>query len=560
MPGTHLPVEYTPQPAPISPAQILHTAPVAARPTLAALLAAQTRHTRFAPGTTVVVAVSGGADSVALLHALQQFAPLWQLSLHIAHLDHALRPESAGDADFVAKLAERGQLPFHTARLAQAALQQDPRGVEAAARAARYTFLRRVAWQVGNPACVVTAHHQDDQAETLLLHLVHGSGLQGLAGMAWTSSLPDDPNAPPVPLLRPFLGVDRATLRAYLAAYDLTWREDATNANADFVRNRLRHTILPALTGLNPNLTATLARSADLIAAEADYAAQRDAAALTAATLDVQAERWVLDLEQLLDNHLAVQRGLLRMALLRLGVDLRVVGLTQIDEILARAQARTSGGPHPLTAGWAWTLLGPYADAPALAIHRAAALPITPQHPHCATPLTAPRLLTRPGTLALNGWQLHCAPVQGTLQPTPAPPRTQVWQAQIDAGAVDDLFLTTPQVGMRIAPLGMGGRHKQLGDLFTDNKIPRALRTGWPVVVDQSGDIRVGMRAMSGRPCAAAPCDSTDTCALVDTRSLFYVKPTMSARANVKPLMHWLIYRGYTVRITARYPSASRAC
>ncbi len=364
-PGTQLPVEYMLQQAPISPAQILHTAPAAARPTLAAMLAAQTRYTLFAPGTTVVVAVSGGADSVALLHALQQFSPLWQLSLHIAHLDHALRPDSADDADFVARLAEQRQLPFHMARLAQAALLDDPRGVEAAARAARYAFLRHVAWQVGKPACVVTAHHQDDQAETLLLHLIHGAGLQGLAGMAWIGSLPDDPNAPSVPLLRPLLGVNRATLRAYLAAYDLTWREDATNATPDFVRNRLRHTIMPALTGLNPNLTATLARSADLIAAEADYAAQRDAAALTAATLDVQAERWVLNLERLLANHLAVQRGLVRMALLRLGVDLRVVGLTQIDEILARAQTRKSSGPHPLTVGWAWTLLGPYADAPA---------------------------------------------------------------------------------------------------------------------------------------------------------------------------------------------------
>jgi tRNA(Ile)-lysidine synthase len=245
---------------------------------------------------------------------------------------------------------------------------------------------------------------------------------------------------------------------------------------------------LPTLRDLNPNLSATLARTADLLGAEADYAAQRDAAALAAVTLEHSPERRLLDRDRLCAQHIAVQRGLLRLALLRLGVDLRVGGLTQIDEILARVHARQTGGPFPLSAGWAWTLLGAYAGRAAqVAIHRAAALPLVPPHPHWATPPAGLHPLPIPGTLDLGAWRLHSA--LGPLPPEPDALLPPAWRVQLDADRVGALALTAPQPGMRIAPLGMAGRHKTLGDLFTDRKLPRALRAGWPVIVDHTDTV-----------------------------------------------------------------------
>jgi tRNA(Ile)-lysidine synthase len=227
---------------------------------LQALAAAQARHTLFIPGQPVVVAVSGGADSVCLLYALHQHASCWQLALHVAHLDHALRPESSDDAAFVAAFAQQLQLPFYSMRLSPGSLDDDPRGLEAAARSARYAFLRHVALQIDTPVTIATAHHQDDQAETLLLHLVQGSGLNGLAAMAWVAHLPDE-EQPPIRLVRPLLGVSRASIHDYLRSKGLQWREDASNQETTHLRNRLRHEVLPVLADINPNIHATLART-----------------------------------------------------------------------------------------------------------------------------------------------------------------------------------------------------------------------------------------------------------------------------------------------------------
>ncbi|HXF60531.1 MAG TPA: tRNA lysidine(34) synthetase TilS, partial [Caldilineaceae bacterium] len=267
---------------------LLRQAPPAAQAVLRGLAGAQHHHRLFpapsaaAPPTPVVVAVSGGADSICLLHALHHCRSVLGLALHVAHLDHALRPTSAEDAAFAGEQAAALGLPFHTARLAPGRLLDRPEGVEAAARQARYAFLYDVACQVGgteNPAVVAVAHHQDDQAETVLMNFLRGSGPAGLAGMAWATRLPH-PGAVPVRLVRPLLGVARAAILAYLAAYGLPWREDATNQETSYLRNRVRHTLLPRLQEMiqeiNPALVETLARTADLFAAEADRAARWD--------------------------------------------------------------------------------------------------------------------------------------------------------------------------------------------------------------------------------------------------------------------------------------------
>ena len=175
-------------------------------PLLAALAAAQDQHQLFAQRpAAVVVGVSGGADSVCLLHALAALAAPWSLTLHVAHVNHALRPSADRDAAFVGSLAQRLGLPFHSLTLAPGELDRQPGGREAAGRAARQRFLHATAINVTPPGQVphvALAHHADDQAETVLLRLVQGAGLAGLGGMRPVTSF-QQPGAPADALVLP---------------------------------------------------------------------------------------------------------------------------------------------------------------------------------------------------------------------------------------------------------------------------------------------------------------------------------------------------------------------
>ena len=204
----------------------------------------------LAGGETVLVAVSGGADSVALLHLLSRLAPDWRLRLHVLHVDHQLRAESAADADFVRALGARLGVAVDVATVAV-----DRRGsLEAAARAARYAALEACAARVG-AGRIALGHTADDQAETVLMRLVQGAGVRGLAGI------------PPVrgAIIRPLIEVRRSALEAELARAGLAWVDDASNRDPKFLRNRIRHELLPLLAdSYNPEVATALARVASV--------------------------------------------------------------------------------------------------------------------------------------------------------------------------------------------------------------------------------------------------------------------------------------------------------
>jgi tRNA(Ile)-lysidine synthase len=204
----------------------------------------------LAGGETVLVAVSGGADSVALLHLLSRLAPDWRLRLHVLHVDHQLRAESAADADFVRALGARLGVAVDVATVAV-----DRRGsLEAAARAARYAALETCAARVG-AARIALGHTADDQAETVLMRLVQGAGVRGLAGI------------PPVrgAIIRPLIEVRRSALEAELVRARLSWVDDASNRDPKFLRNRIRHELLPLLAdSYNPEVATALVRVASV--------------------------------------------------------------------------------------------------------------------------------------------------------------------------------------------------------------------------------------------------------------------------------------------------------
>jgi tRNA(Ile)-lysidine synthase len=229
----------------------------------------------FAPGTRLVVGFSGGQDSSCLLHALSR--PRLRLAVIAAHVDHALRPDSADTAARVQEAAaalgvacavRRVDVPAYRAGL-------PAWGVQQAARAARYHALVGVTHEY-DAAALVVAHTADDQAETVLLNLLRGSGLRGLGGMPLDETLDPGRLGPPpraipadaggVRLARPLLRVSRATTLAYCAEAGLTVIEDASNQSRDFARNRVRLDLLPALERYNPAIRDVLARTADLVA------------------------------------------------------------------------------------------------------------------------------------------------------------------------------------------------------------------------------------------------------------------------------------------------------
>lgn len=235
------------------------------------------RYDLLRPRSTVVVAVSGGPDSLCLLHALHTLRERYMLTLHVAHLNHCLRgEESDADAQFVQDLAERWELPATVRSVDVFEIRRQRKGsLEETARQVRYAFLRSVASAMGAD-CVAVGHNADDQTETVLMHWLRGAGLAGLRGMLPKSSLDDlrlgtdQPSPGGAWLIRPLLYVTRVEIETYCRHHGLVPHYDLSNLDTTYFRNRLRHELIPFLEKYNPNIREVIRRSAEVISA--DYA------------------------------------------------------------------------------------------------------------------------------------------------------------------------------------------------------------------------------------------------------------------------------------------------
>ncbi|MEK7814959.1 MAG: tRNA lysidine(34) synthetase TilS, partial [Chloroflexota bacterium] len=224
--------------------------------------------------TTLVVAVSGGPDSSALLYSLHRLGEQHRLRLHVAHLNHDFRGEEAeADARFVTALAQELGLPVTVSKRDPVEYQRQRRisSFEQAARELRYAFLADVATEAG-AAAVALGHTADDLAETVLLHLLRGSGLHGLRGMAELAPWPWPTAAPGLSMFRPLLQATKAETVAYCQELGRDYRQDTGNYLGRFTRNRVRHDLLPRLAAeYNPRVGEALTRLARTAALELDY-------------------------------------------------------------------------------------------------------------------------------------------------------------------------------------------------------------------------------------------------------------------------------------------------
>jgi tRNA(Ile)-lysidine synthase len=262
----------------------------------------------------VVVACSGGPDSLALLLALVALcagpkARFRGVRLHVAHLDHGLRGGAgAADAAFVADRCAALGVPCTIGAVTEAERAAWRGSIEAAAREARYRFLRAVAAEVG-AARIALGHTLDDQAETVLGHFLRGSGLDGLAGMRPRSG----------DIIRPLLGLRRSDTLAYCQAQGVVPRQDATNDDPRFSRNRLRHELLPLLATFQPQIIPTLARNAAVIARDVAFLDAATDAAYAEAVMDTTATTISLRRIVLRALHPAISARVLRRAIMHVG-------------------------------------------------------------------------------------------------------------------------------------------------------------------------------------------------------------------------------------------------
>ena len=294
-----------------------------------------------AAGDVVLVGLSGGADSVALLDALVLLRRRRRFAVEAAHLDHGLRAGSSEDAAFCRRLCRDLGVPLHVAQAdVRARSARERGGVEQAARRERYAFLRRVQRETG-AVLIAVAHTRDDQAETLLLHLLRGAGTTGLGGMRGRAGT----------LVRPLLGVSRREVLAHLGERGIEWREDPSNDDLSLLRNRVRHELLPYLEArFNPALRETLARTAGLLAEEAAHL-RGEADVLLEHTSRGEGETLVLDRRALADAPGPVARVAIRQALARTG-GLARIGAVHVERILALARASAPSGRRlPLPGG-----------------------------------------------------------------------------------------------------------------------------------------------------------------------------------------------------------------
>lgn len=297
------------------------------------------------PVDTIIVATSGGADSVALLRALWALTQrrTWRLQLVVGHVQHHLRDEAEEDAGFVADLAGQLDLPMQRADLD---LANTPGNLEAAARRARYRALADMAKQA-NARYVATAHHGDDQLETILMRLLRGSSVRGLAGMAWRRKILPHHDCT---LIRPMLALDHAQAQQFLNDLGQPWRHDHTNADVSRLRARLRHEVLPPLRAIGHHTPQHLARISDHL---------RQAHQVIEKTIDHAADHVILHNQPVItiDRPQAralseiVLGGLLQRLFVQAGVGRDKLGRRVLDPVVQAVRDTKGGQRHFQFAG-----------------------------------------------------------------------------------------------------------------------------------------------------------------------------------------------------------------
>ena len=430
------------------------------------------------PNRPILVGVSGGADSLALMDSLHRLG----YPMAVAHLDHALRPESAEDAEFVRQKAAELGVPFVSTRTSvREVAEAEKLSLEEAARNVRYRFLFEQA-RLSNAQAVAVAHHADDQVETVLMHFLRGAALSGLSGMPYrrVMSIWDAE----IPLVRPLLDVWREDIEAYLREVGWQPREDLSNADTTYFRNHLRHELIPQLVQVNPQFKDVVLRMANVLGEEDRFLMELAESAWDSCHLEAGDGRVILDLAGFVGLEKALQRRVLRRAVSLLRPDLRDIGFEAVERGLAFAADPSESRQMDLAARLNLVAL----EDRLVVKDWSAALPEDGQ-PLLHEPDFQAQLMPGESVTLANGWALSLTnreidPDRDSEALQSLPPNEAWLDAEV---AVLPLTVRAKRAGEHWQPLGLAGHSQKLSDFFTNEKIPRHLRSRWPLVCTQWG-------------------------------------------------------------------------
>ena len=411
-------------------------------------------HDLIEPHTIILVGVSGGADSISLLHILHRLHNQWPFKIHIAHLNHQLRPDAQQDADFVAQVANTLKLPYSTKieDVAQIA-RKEKRTIEEAARHARRTFLLEIAQKIG-ASRIALGHTKSDQAETILFRLLRGTGPTGLAAMRPITN---------AVWIRPLLDVSRSQIEAYAKHHNLAYCTDSSNTDLRFARNKIRHQLLPHLkTKYAPQIESALTRLGTITQDEDALLEKLSQEAFQKATLYCANQKIILDVKQIFGYHISLRRRLLKKALFGLGISEKRVTFDIISRLLkSLSQPQTH---IQITAN-----LSAHQHHGLLIITR----PTTPfQVSICPLGETV---------FPIQNARIHATQYEAskTINTNPS----DAYTAFFDAHQMPSSFyIREIQPGDKFHPFGLDGTQK-ISKLLVDLKIPRPLRGDVPVLV-----------------------------------------------------------------------------
>ncbi len=453
----------------------------------------------IAPGDGVVVGVSGGPDSLCLLHVLLRLRDEHQydLRLHVAHLNHGARgAEADADAEFVAAIAAEWNLPLTIEKRDVPALARAHKlAFEEAARRVRYAFLTQMTGEIGMHKIAV-GHNADDQAETVLMHFLRGAGPAGLRGMLPLTPItdyrlltpflqPPTSNLQPPTLIRPLLKIPRSEIERYCADHNLTPRFDRSNLDTTYFRNRLRHELLPLLETYNPNVRARLCHTAAVVAADYELLTQLRERAWAKVVREELEAAIIFDRVDWRALPVALQRATLRQAAYRLRRSLRDVDFVHVEKARHVGLRGQTGAQATLPMGLALTVgydtltlgdagdAGPPPDEPLLWSDEPLQVQLPGTTPLPSAPLRAgPRPQWKLQAEVLEEW--NAAQIADNPDP---------WTAYFDADTfAGPLVLRPRRRGDRFQPQGMGGHSVKLSAFMTNLKIPRAWRDHVPLL------------------------------------------------------------------------------
>jgi tRNA(Ile)-lysidine synthase len=416
-------------------------------------------------GEKVLVAVSGGPDSVCMLKVLNSLRDMLKIQLHVAHLDHCLRGgESDADAKYVTEMTAALGIPCSVEkRDVNAWHKQNKTSLEEAAREVRYRFLDEVARQVG-AVRVAVGHTRDDLVETTLMHYLRGAGLQGLRGLRAAAPMPYGSKEDGIHVVRPLLKTSRQETAAYCQSYDLKPCCDPTNSDIKFLRNRIRLELIPLLRQYNPEIDDALVRLADLAGEDADFIDEKASAACSTVA-SREGCLTCLDSGKLRGLPLALQRRVFRIVLEQSYGSLRDIESAHVEALVSLLFSNTGKRVH-LPGG-------------IMATNERNRMVISGQDaPACPWPaLEQSYTLNVPGETRLPGWR-----VTAHLMAENFFREDDIFSASFDISkAGRQLTVRGRHTGDRFHPLGMAHSRK-LQDFIVDSAIPRSWRDSVPIV------------------------------------------------------------------------------